>query len=80
MGKILFWVAIAFIVLFALRLANFAAAKKRDARKQDTPSKPLPKAEPTVRCVQCGTFLPKTDALPAPDGYRCGQGGCARRN
>lgn len=79
MGKILFWVAIIFVVLFALRLASFAAAKKRRPPRTKAPSKPLPPAEPTVRCVQCGTFLPKNDALPAPNGYRCGQGGCAGR-
>jgi hypothetical protein len=29
-----------------------------------------------VRCAKCGVFLPKADALKAPDGYRCREPGC----
>jgi hypothetical protein len=80
MGKILFWIAVAFVVLLVLRLVNFAAAKARKAAKgPQEPPKAIPPAEPTVRCVQCGTFVPKSEALPAPTGYRCADPACPRR-
>jgi len=79
-GKILFWIAVAFVVLLGLRLASFAAAKARQAAKaKEAPPKAIPPAEPTVRCVQCGTFVPKSEALPAPTGYRCADPACPRR-
>ena len=34
--------------------------------------------EAMVRCIQCGVFLPRTDALPAPGGYRCSDPNCAQ--
>ena len=36
----------------------------------------FPAAGRTVRCAKCGVFLPKADALKAPDGYRCREPGC----
>ena len=29
-----------------------------------------------VRCVECGAFVPKAEALAVPNGFRCGSG-CA---
>ena len=82
MGKIIFWIVVFFVVLLALRLLNVAAAKKRAAGERpgdDAKRAELP-AEPTVRCIDCGTYLPKSEAKPAPGGYRCGDSGCTRRN
>jgi hypothetical protein len=82
MGKIIFWIVVFFLVLLALRLANVAAAKKRAAgerRGDDAKRGELP-AEPTVRCIDCGTYLPKSEARPVPGGYRCGDAACTRRN
>ena len=33
----------------------------------------------SLRCVDCGTYLPKSEAKPAPDGYRCGDPACPRK-
>ena len=81
MGKIIFWIVVFFVVLLALRLVNIAGSKARRTRErgeaQDDKGK-LP-AEPTVRCVDCGTYLPKSEAKPAPNGYRCGDPACPRR-
>lgn len=82
MGKIIFWIVVFFVVLLVLRLANVAATKaRRNAAEGGSGSKrrkELP-AEPTVRCVDCGTYLPKSEAKPGPDGYRCGDPACPRR-
>lgn len=82
MGKIVFWIVVFFVILLAVRLANVAATKaRRDARAgrdKDARRRELP-AEPTVRCVDCGTYLPKSEAKPVPDGYRCGDPACPRR-
>ena len=31
-----------------------------------------------VRCVECGAFVPKAEAVAVPNGFRCGAG-CAPR-
>jgi hypothetical protein len=79
MGKIVFWIVVFFVILLAARLAGIAAAKARrnaagGGRETKASRKEL-EAEPTVRCVDCGTYLPKS----GPDGYRCGDPACARR-
>jgi hypothetical protein len=76
MGKIVFWLVVVFAVLFWLRLLNAAKAKRRSdaSRRRDA----MP-GEPMVRCVRCGTFLPRADARMAPGGFSCGDTGCGRR-
>ena len=78
MGKIIFWIVVFFVVLFALRLANLAKQRSRQQREREK-RKAIPPAEPTVRCVQCGMFVPKADAMPVPTGYRCAGPGCTPR-
>jgi hypothetical protein len=74
MGKILFWLVVVFVVLFALRMINVARTRRRD--------KPAAKAleQPMVRCVQCGVFLPKPEARVTEAGYRCQDPACAARH
>jgi hypothetical protein len=67
MGKILLWIVVVFVILFAVRLYNVAKARSRRPRRG--PSESAPQA--MVRCVQCGVFLPKGDARVVDDGYRC---------
>jgi hypothetical protein len=78
-GKIIFWIAVFFVALLALRLVNIATAKRRrdEAREKET-RRELP-AEPMVRCVECGTYLPKSEARPVGNGYRCQGSDCPRR-
>ncbi len=81
MGKVIFWIVVVFVVLFALRLYSAAKAKARRTeapRKEVDASSTSPDAT-MVRCVNCGVFLPKSEALPAPTGYRCGDPACAER-
>jgi len=73
MGKIIFWIVVFFLVLFALRMYNVAkASRRRGARKASPPA-----AEAMVRCVQCGVFLPRPDAQPAVGGFRCSDPACS---
>jgi hypothetical protein len=79
MGKIIFWIVVFFVVLLALRLVNLANQKaRRDEGREAQRKRELP-AEPTVRCVACGTYLPKADAKPVANGYRCPDPGCTGR-
>ena len=73
MSKIIFWIVVIFVVLFALRMYNVAKSRKR--RADGTPSPAGPQA--MVRCVRCGVFLPKPDARTAVDGYRCADPACS---
>jgi hypothetical protein len=75
-GKLIFWIVIVFGVLFALRLAT--AAKLKATRKGEAAGRAAG-AEVMVRCQQCGVFLPRADALSAPDGYRCQDANCINR-
>ena len=78
MGKIVFWLVVVFGVLFALRMWNVAKARalRKDAGPGSTRG-PTPTA--MIECVDCGVFLPRTDATNAPDGYRCGDPACPNR-
>jgi hypothetical protein len=79
MGKIVFWIVVFFAILFVLRLISLAKAKSRREGERGEPPKAIPPAEPTVRCVECGVFLPKSDATPVAAGYRCRDPACSRR-
>jgi hypothetical protein len=76
MGKVIFWIVIAFIALFALRLLNIAKAKGRERSTRRNRGDPV---QPMVRCARCGVFLPSADATKTADGYRCTDPACAKR-
>jgi hypothetical protein len=79
MGKVVFWLVVIFAVMFALRLWN---ASKLRAGSKDGPAAGggnAPTATAMIKCVDCGVFLPRTDATTAPDGYRCGDPSCPNR-
>jgi hypothetical protein len=71
MGKVIFWIIVAFVVLFAVRLYGAAQAKKR--RERDAASGV---GGPMVRCGKCGVFLPRADAVKVADGFRCREPNC----
>ena len=79
MGKVVFWLVVVFGVLFALRMWN--ASKLRGTRKDTSgpDNANAPSATAMIKCVDCGVFLPRTDATTAPDGYRCGDPACPNR-
>ena len=77
MGKLLFWLVVFFVVLFALRLINVANARARN-RRRGSASRP-PAAGAMLRCVDCGVYLPSADAKPGPRGPLCGDPKCLER-
>ncbi|MCC7325377.1 MAG: hypothetical protein IT521_01045 [Burkholderiales bacterium] len=72
MGKIVFWVVVVFVLLFALRMWNLAKARSRSRSAQARKDAP----QPMVQCVRCGVFLPAADAQAVPGGYRCTDPAC----
>ncbi len=71
MSRMIFWIVLAFVVLFAVRPYSAAQAKKR---REGDAAKGI--GGPMVRCASCGVFLPRADALKAGDGYRCREPAC----
>ena len=74
MGKIIFWLVVFFVALLVLRLINVAkSAPRRDARA------PKGNDTATIRCVNCGVYLPSADARETPRGPVCGDPQCLPR-
>jgi len=69
--KYLILIAVVLVVLWFLR------NQRRDGRSEGTGARREPPARPQdmVRCTVCGVHLPRTDALPGPDGrlYCCAE-------
>jgi hypothetical protein len=79
MGKVLLWIVVVFLVLFALRLYNANKAKRRGDDAHRTHSRDAAAGAPMVRCARCGVFLPKAEATAVTTGYVCSDPACARR-
>jgi hypothetical protein len=81
MLKIVLLLAIIVVAVLVVRNALKSASGKRDGADGSTRDAPGAGAPPTdaklVRCVACGAFVPKADAVVAGTGYRCGGAGCA---
>jgi hypothetical protein len=76
MGKVIFWIVIVFVIMFALRLLNVAKARSRQESRKAKGSN----AQTMVRCVRCGTFLPRPEATSTPDGFCCREPGCNKHS
>ena len=61
---------IAFKLVKALRGAGGAAGAERRG------APPAVEDAKLVRCGSCGAYVPRGDALPVSDGYRCGDARC----
>ena len=72
MAKVIAWIILIFVVLLALRMINMHNARKR-ARAEAAARK---LAEPMVRCLKCGIFLPRSDARAVDGGFACATGTC----
>ena len=78
MTKVLLWIVLVFVALFALRLLNVAKARRRNGEGSDASSR-TPPAEIMVKCARCGVYLPRADAVPGLSGLVCGDTDCAKR-
>jgi hypothetical protein len=76
--KLLLWVIVIGVALLALRLANIAAAKRRNGAAAGS-SPQAARADSMVRCVRCGVYVPSADAKPSPDGLTCGEPVCLKQ-
>ena len=75
MARLLLLIAIIVVVALLVRHVLKQSVSKRTA----SPAEPDPIETPSdaklVRCTACGAFVPRSEALPAPDGFRCGGAG-----
>lgn len=74
MGKFVFWLVVAFAVLLVVRIVG---AKQAAKRRQDRQAGQQPEA--MIRCVRCGTYVPRSQAKPGPAGLTCGDPACLGR-
>ena len=74
MAKIIAWLVLIFLVLLALRLINLRHARARRNAALRTAAQSA--AEPMVRCVRCGVFLPRAEARENGGSYVCATGAC----
>ena len=71
MSRLLFWLALAFLVLFALR------SKWRDLRQPGRPAAPpprgtaAPEAEAMLCCAHCGIYYPASETVSAAGRDYC---------
>jgi hypothetical protein len=78
MAKIIAWLILIFVVLFALRMVNVRKLRAQRARQQaDAASAGRKSNEVMVRCVRCGVYLPRAEAQSISGGYACAAGQCA---
>ena len=68
---------IAVVVLIARRFWKSITVTRDEDATPAAGNEPSPQAK-LVRCVECGAFVPKAEAIALPNGYRCGAG-CANR-
>lgn len=83
MSKIIFWLVVAFAILFVLRLVNAAKARQRPRAPEAPPRQDRTRGAAAtgtamVRCVECGIFLPRGEARPVPQGFHCERVNCAQ--
>jgi uncharacterized protein len=77
MGKIIFWLVVAFVVLLVVRLINARhTLQMRAQQKRETTASETTASETTVRCGHCGVFVPRSEARQVTDGFRCGNEAC----
>jgi uncharacterized protein len=86
MAKIIAWLILIFVVLLALRMINLrnARAQRKSGNMSSSGNAApgagaKPGAEPMVRCVRCGVYLPRAEARKASGGYVCAADGCAEQ-
>jgi hypothetical protein len=77
MAKIIAWLVLIFLVLFALRMINLRSARARRRASDAARAASGAGAEPMVRCLRCGVYLPRAEAREISGGYACAAAGCA---
>jgi hypothetical protein len=76
MAKLIAWIILIFVVLFALRMIGVHNARKR--ARASSAARQI--AEPMVRCLRCGVYLPQNEARAIDGGYACTSGSCVAKS
>jgi hypothetical protein len=71
-GKIVFWLVVFFVALLVLRLINARNSRARGNARATRAGRDTA----TIRCVSCGVYLPKAEAIEGPNGPVCGDPQC----
>ena len=71
------WLIVILVVMLALRIANLRKARARRARETSGRAPAARVAQPMVRCLRCGVYLPRAEAKSVRGGYACPAGDCA---
>jgi hypothetical protein len=78
MAKLIAWLVLIFVVLFAIRVVNARKARSRHGGAAAASAGDIA-SQPMVRCERCGVFLPRNDAMPVAGGYACADNECTKR-
>jgi uncharacterized protein len=70
LGKILLFLVVLFVALFALRLVSPRTRLKKSSNQQASTQDRLP-VEPMVACATCGALVPKSEAVLAQGKEYC---------
>ncbi|QNA90425.1 hypothetical protein G4G28_21510 [Massilia sp. Dwa41.01b] len=67
MSRLVFWIGLAILIVFALRSKLRAAARRADDAAPRRPPAPAPRAaiEDMTRCAHCGLHFPASEAVRA---------------
>lgn len=77
MSRLLFWVALAMLVVFALRAKIRAARRRADLHEQAQQrgaarsAAPLASSETMTSCAHCGLYVPVSEAVRADGRDYC---------
>ncbi|GAB3399276.1 PP0621 family protein [Massilia agilis] len=72
MTRLLFWLALAILVVMAIRTKLRQAAPPPQAPRSPEPARPVAgQSEPMVNCAHCGVYFPASEAVRAGGREYC---------
>jgi uncharacterized protein len=71
MSRLLFWLALAILIVFAIRSKLRGAAPPKQPGPQRRPAPPEVTSEPMARCDHCGVYFPASEAVRADGRDYC---------
>lgn len=79
MARLLLLLAIVIVAFLLVKRLMRPSSPPRQSGTREEGSTPGGRPEDKlVRCVQCGAFVRKVDALPDPRGFRCANPECTK--
>jgi hypothetical protein len=78
MARLLLIIAIVIVAFLIVKRLTRPSSQAGERSPSENAAKPA--EDKLVRCVQCGAFVRKADALPDPRGFRCTSPECAKSN